>query len=619
MSMLPFNIGEMLSAGKIRQQVLQAVNELKHVLEGTITAHGRAYEICHTWQRRFELALRSEIPEWAGLAGFRCITDFTIPPGYQKNVDDIFPKSKPGPGEKPPVLFPDTIDTHELIWHAFNLFKKGEAPHSGKISLAGDAEDYWRENLHLCFKVLGGQAGNILWLWHCIQRKAIAYVPYFSEKLLDFDHELPDINILKFQDGKITYRRLDQAKNFTGVREISTNNSVAAPSGGSVIVFGQGERLIYMFKGMIDLDIKSAKEMPWDRVKFVDVANDWEMILERDASDITWPQINLFCDCYIDDRTLVIQLINEEGLKKAFGLVDFAILGGMDSIFFDKWLTKESSLSMYLRGVAKRQLQALRSCGVRIGVELSRIPGIEYALFLQELCREGLIVAVGINGIDELPDLVHRNWRDDKGFNDFWVNPKEMTNPRYEDEILEEAQKTASQTKAEAKKSPGKYFEYVTYLRAKKLAEALGVRTLYVHTLTLDFILRKDADPGALLRAQLGDMMGKGLVIASLLNRAYADRWLDQLKEKMPPAVKPDAMAKLGRFAMDFEEVEKAKGSEDRLLHSGYWLAPSAAQYSLAVVPVMWPDVSEAGLPKDLNPTGSGDMTFGAFFFLGGV
>ena len=45
--------------------------------------------------------------------------------------------------------------------------------------------------------------------------------------------------------------------------------------------------------------------------------------------------------------------------------------------------------------------------------------------------------------------------------------------------------------------------------------------------------------------------------------------------------------------------------------------------YSLAVVPVMWPSVSEedseATLPRRLNPTGSGDMTFGAFVLLAGV
>jgi hypothetical protein len=618
MPQLPFNIGEMLSAGRIRRQVRKASRGLGRFLGDDESAHGRAYDACHAWQRRFEQALRSEIPDWAGLAGFRCITDFTIPPRYQENVDAIFPKSKPGPAKKPPIPFPETIDTHELIWHAYDLFKEGQAPHAGKINLAGDAEDHWRKNLHRCFKVLGGQAGNILWLWHCIQRKAIAYVPYLSKKVMEFDHELPDIEITKFQDGNIIHRRLGEATDLTGMREKNTKQPVSAPSGGSVIVFGGGQRLIYMFKGMIDLDIKSPEEMPWDRVRFVDDANDWEMILEREASDMKWPQINLFCDCYIDDKTLVIRLINEEELKEAFGEVDFAILGGMDSIFFDKWLTKQPSLSTYLRGVAKRQLKALRSCGVRIGVELSRAPGVEYALFLQELCREGLVVAAGINGIDELPDLVHKNWRDGNGLNDLWLNPEEMRRSGYNNEILAEAQKTAKKTKAEAKSS-GRYFEYVTYLRAKKLAEALGVRTLYVHTVTLDFILRRDADPGALLHAQLGDMMGKGLVIAALLKRAYGKGWFEHLNERMPPAVKPEAMAKLAQFARDFEAYEHVPGAEDRLFRSGYWLAPARDQYSLAVVPVMWPDVSEAELPSDLNPTGSGDMTFGAFFFLGGV
>lgn len=52
-------------------------------------------------------------------------------------------------------------------------------------------------------------------------------------------------------------------------------------------------------------------------------------------------------------------------------------------------------------------------------------------------------------------------------------------------------------------------------------------------------------------------------------------------------------------------------------------MASSPDKYSLAVVPVMWPDVAGQGalskFQKNLNPTGSGDMTFGAFVLLGGL
>ncbi|MEE4356328.1 MAG: hypothetical protein V2I97_07645 [Desulfococcaceae bacterium] len=101
------------------------------------------------------------------------------------------------------------------------------------------------------------------------------------------------------------------------------------------------------------------------------------------------------------------------------------------------------------------------------------------------------------------------------------------------------------------------------------------MRTLYVHSNTLDFILRKDADPGALFRAQQGDIMGKGLVIAALMRRAYGKNWTNEKDmDKMTPAVTPEAMKRMGKFAVDFEEYEKISGSRDRILHKGYWIAP---------------------------------------------
>lgn len=82
-------------------------------------------------------------------------------------------------------------------------------------------------------------------------------------------------------------------------------------------------------------------------------------------------------------------------------------------------------------------------------------------------------------------------------------------------------------------------------------------------------------------------------------------------------------MKRLGKFAKDFKQFENTEASFERLLYNGYWLAPSPELYSVAVVPVMWPHVSEdnasEGLPEKLNTTGAGDMTFGSFFLLGGV
>jgi hypothetical protein len=239
------------------------------------------------------------------------------------------------------------------------------------------------------------------------------------------------------------------------------------------------------------------------------------------------------------------------------------------------------------------------------------------------MCRDDVIVALGINGVDELPDMVGEKIIEGGSLHDIWLDPEMAVGPGSKDKenreaLADELRKTANETKADLaqNKEFGQHFEYATYLRAKKLAEATGVRTLYAHTMTLDVILRRDADPGSLLRAQLGDMVGKGLVIAALLKRAGK---FDHLGERIPAAVKPEAMVALARFARDFEHYENVSDVQERLLTSGYWLDPSPEQYSVAVVPVMWPDPSVEPLMKDVNPTGSGDMTFGAFFLIGGV
>jgi hypothetical protein len=324
--------------------------------------------------------------------------------------------------------------------------------------------------------------------------------------------------------------------------------------------------------------------------------------------------IPLFAECSIQSNQLVIQVLKPEDLKLALaGRVECAILGGIDSLFAPKgWIAKDQTgqLRARLRALLVEQLKALASCGLRIGVELSGYPSRAYAELLRELCAQEIVVALGINGEDELPKTVG-NEALAQHIDELWLDPATVHHA-----LSEEVKAQEADAVKEAKRHRQGHFEYVTYLRARKLAEFMQARTLYVHTTSLDFILRKNADPGALLHAQHADMMGKGYVIAALLLRAYHDTWYTHLK-KMTPAVSPVAMVQLGRFARHFAHFEKHGDARMRLLQHGYWLAQSQDQYSVAVAPVMWPAVNE--LPSKLNTTGAGDMTFGAFFFLGGV
>ena len=144
-------------------------------------------------------------------------------------------------------------------------------------------------------------------------------------------------------------------------------------------------------------------------------------------------------------------------------------------------------------------------------------------------------------------------------------------------------------------------------------------------------ILRRDADPGSLLRAQDADMMGKGLVIAALMRRAYGEDWPNYMP-RFPLTVPARSFVRLWEFGRDFEIQERQTGASKRIFESGYWLAPSRSDYSVAVTPVLWPPTEMPGqmpvLPREqcsdgrsgqFSATGSGDMAFGAFFLLAGL
>ena len=607
-------INQILKAGRIGEQVLEATDQLGRVLGGRQADRGRAYVVCNTWQRRFELALRSEIPDWSGLAGFRCIPDFVIPLESLNDEKKLEGKYFPPKSVRSTKAdCPRDIENYDQCWDAYTqYFDEKRNLHSGKFQLKGPAEKHFLEKMFAFDSVLGGQAGNILWLWQSIGAACVGYVPYIAKPLTDLcsgTPELNDLHLLSIDDRRVESNPLSELKKDPGVRLASSRRKAGAPSSGSIIMFKQKRRLIYQFQGFRDLNMETASAMPWECVQFFYGGKPLlDQPLERmSPEDVTWPNTPLFCENRIERlkgiKTLCIHLADDEQMQAVAGNADFAVFGGIDAVFFDKWLTRHSSLQAKLLGILKRQLGVLADNGVRIGCEISGFPHRDYALLLKDLCRSGLVAAIGINGVDELPYVVGEKMIAENRLYEFWLD----TGSAHPD----------LQAETSALDRQTDHFEYVTFLRARHLARVLDVRTLYVHTMTLDFIFRKNADPGSLLRAQLGSMMAKGLVIAALLRRSHGDKWFDELDRKMTPAIKPAAMATLGRFAFDFCRYENFPEAEERLLRSGFWLAPTTDEYSLAVAPVMWPH--QEHLAEDFNATGSGDMTFGAFFFLGGV
>ena len=99
---------------------------------------------------RTELALRSEIPDWCGLAAFRCITDFSVPLDL---LDTVYP---PRPNPVPRSAYDrlktaNQVGALEDVWAAYDLFfEHKDTLHSGKLQLRGEAEAHFLQNLSAC-------------------------------------------------------------------------------------------------------------------------------------------------------------------------------------------------------------------------------------------------------------------------------------------------------------------------------------------------------------------------------------------------------------------------------------------------------------------------------------
>jgi hypothetical protein len=591
-------VGKILSVGRIASQLREARTELARAIDprGSRAAAGQAYQISHAWQKLFESTLHLPISDRRCLAAFRSITDFNIRLSSAGDPD-IFPSRA-----SRDAAAKELWRLHDRYF-AVGQFQ-GQKPDdlsSGKLTLSKGAEEFLLPRRGKCGQTLGGQAGNILWLLTSMGAETRGFVPYLPKRLQQIA-EILGVPFLSLEARPVTWRPLSELE--PGVRQPGDSRALA-PSGGSFVITRKARRLILQIGGFRDIDQPASEPMPFDRVRFRDNGVPFYSDLMRAKEDRTWPAANLFCETFIDrDRTLVIDLAGNEHIVEACrGNVDTAVLGGINAIFTDSWLSRHTPLRDKVAEIAERQLRCLAGCAVQIGMELSGVPDPEFFRLLRRLCRDGVIAAVGINGEDELPDAVGAKCPQ----TDMWLDPAAL--PEF-------TRKTAADPK-----NRDRYFEYVTYRRALQFARGLGVRTLYVHTTNLDFILRRNADSGSLVHMQRADLVGKGLVIAALLQRAYGDAWFKQLP-RIPPAVKPEAMVALWEFAQDFQCFHPdCIGSAEALVYDGIWMAP-ASDYSLAVVPVLWPPVSDIQaekLPGKLNPTGAGDMTFGAVFFLGGL
>jgi len=611
MARLPFDIESLLSMPSAYDQIEQAIRLLREVIQTTQpdAAAGVAIAVVESWQSRFEDLLHSEIPDWACLAAFRSITDFNIDPSRHDPFKDVAITQPSG------ADVPETLKTWEELKNAYSEYFACRDLYSGKFTVAGEPANDLVRQMYQFRLTVGGQAGNILWLLSSINGNGRGYVPYLSGRL----QAIPEIGETKFLSLDSAGARWAPLRSLQpGIVSTLSEERPPAPSGASFVIAQLGRRMILQLPGFRVVQPGAPAVLPFEAAQYRLNGQPLAPPIPKDNVEV-WPQVPFFARIWIEGTVLVIDILDDDRLRDAFqsqpgGLAaQQAIVGGLNALFNQKdpWLNRAEPLRSRLAQLAEQQMRCLRSCGIRIGAELSGRPDRDYSEMLKRLCGEGAIVGLGINGEDELPEITNFTAGGQAGGTSRSVPPVSY------DFYLDLAEVPTELRAAERDKTSAA-FPYITYLRARKLARALGVRTLYVHTNSIDMALRRSADPGSLVQAQRAAFLGKGLVIAALMKRSYPEDWMRQLPD-MPLAVNPEAMVKLWNFALHFDK-HQARGSFETLVTTGLWINPDDGDYSLALVPVLWPSLADRNkMPPGLNTTGAGDMTFGAFFYLGGI
>jgi hypothetical protein len=349
------------------------------------------------------------------------------------------------------------------------------------------------------------------------------------------------------------------------------------PQTGEPITARQDDRLIYRVFNYLQ-----------------DHAQQWnEVIIETDNGELLlgptgldkdeWPFVAGFVDWDLtSDKKLKIRFLKPPQMAEIGKRFRYVILNapGLRSFTGPESVQPQDALSKILGQALVKQIAALREAGGKIHLELSGGAGENDRLMPFARSLGGLIGSLGLNQeelrqVTNLPDC---------------PQPQESIPPHSE--------------------------VFNRYQRARQLAETLDADRLYVHGNDVDLILRRNGSPGDMHNEIQADLFTKGVVVAGVLQRS-TDDWVAEINN-LEPLLTTDGFIRLIELAYDFarqrhpapssplEMTAEGKQLFRNLVETGYYIATAPNEYSIAVVPVMWPR-----LPAGINPTGAGDICSG--------
>lgn len=331
----------------------------------------------------------------------------------------------------------------------------------------------------------------------------------------------------------------------------------------------------------------------WSRVKLRTVAPSGARVdaelddiwVRADLKDNGWPFFPVFARKYVEDDSLVVEIASEQAMEQVAEQVDYFMLGGIQNLPPVSVRTVGSggkssgpSARTIVQHALARQLAILARRAVVIHWEIGGItdPGL-----LDELAAlvQGRVKSAGLNHT-ELATITGG-----QGF----------VHTRYHLPLP-----TASAQTSDV---------LLRYQQAVHLARQLDLDELYVHGNDVDLLVRRRTTRGALREEIAATLFAKGIVLLTLLKRSLPD-WKSHIRHiKVPPVLKAEGFIQLFRLAKELAMLHfpgnqclEAQTFKD-IITSGYYFERDPEEYSVMIVPVMWPD-----LQIPFSTAGAGDI-----------
>lgn len=452
---------------------------------------------------------------------------------------------------------------------------------------------------------MGGASGNMAYALHALGLNVAVHWPYHAKEIAEDVAASPDIRGLMrvlFEDGKKVERPAAQdGPNGTAagacpndpvrrsfVFEFSPP-SIDDPGKGTCLCGKEARdtgRVIFLAPPYLSDDRRWTRVVL--RIPRVDAEPATCEIPERYLETLSsheWPFLPVFSWKRMEqcgkEQVLVIEIADDRLMTEVANSFKYLVLGGIHAIEHLPGDVKQA-----VKHALGRQLDTL--AGQRT-VAHWEIGGIKSPALLEELAEVvcGRVPSASLNP-DEL-DLITRQ--------------ESYAHTRFH-----------CPTTAEREGWP----VLARFDRAVHLARELSLDHLYVHGNDVDLIIRRGASPGALRQELAAILFAKGDVLLTLLKRSVP-KWQDHVRD-VSPELTADGFRglldlahglALRRFPMDAELDRHCPERQDgrrsmfeNIVQSGYLYERDPEDYSVIVVPVMWPR-----LDIPFSTAGAGDTT----------